>query len=69
MAQAELSEAALKQLLKEAFTEMLQEQRHLLHEVFAEVLEDIALAEAIREGQQTAKAAREDIFSILEDQG
>lgn len=69
MAQAELSETALKKLLKEAFTEMLQEQRDLLHEVFAEVLEDIALAEAIREGQQTAKAAREDIFRILEDQG
>lgn len=69
MAQAELSEAVLKKLLKEAFTEILQEQRHLLHEVFAEVLEDIALAEAIREGQQTEKAAREDIFKILEDQG
>jgi hypothetical protein len=58
MAQAQLSEAALKKLLKEAFTEMLQEQRDLLHEVFAEVLEDIALAEAIREGQQTEKVAR-----------
>ena len=69
MAQAELSEAALKKLLKEAFTEMLQEQRDLLHEVFAEVLEDIALAEAIREGQQTEKVVREDIFKILEDQG
>jgi hypothetical protein len=69
MAQAELSKAALKKLLKEALTETLQEQRALLHEVFAEVLEDIALAEAIREGQQTDKVAREDIFRVLEGQG
>jgi len=68
MAQAELSEAALKKLLKEALTETLQEQRELLHKVFAEVLEDIALAEAIREGQQTEKVAREDIFRVLEGQ-
>lgn len=67
MAQVELSEADLRKLLKEAFTEMLQEQRDLLYEVFAEVLEDIALTEAIREGQQSEKVAREDIFKILED--
>ena len=69
MAQAELSEAALRKLFKEALTETLQEQRELLHEVFAEVLKDIALAEAVREGQQTEKVAREDIFGVLEGQG
>lgn len=36
--------------------------RKLLHDVFAEVLEDIALAEAIREGQRTERVAREEIF-------
>jgi hypothetical protein len=38
--------------------ETLQEQRELLHDVFAEVLEDFALAEAIREGQKTKPATR-----------
>ena len=33
---------------KEALTETLQEQCELLHETFAEVLEDFALAQAIR---------------------
>lgn len=69
MVQTELSEDTLKKLFKEALTETLQEQRELLHEVFAEVLEDRALAEAIREGQQTRKIARQAIFKVLEDQG
>jgi acetyl-CoA acetyltransferase len=69
MTQTGLSEGALKKLFKEALTETLQEQRELLHDVFAEVLEDIALGEAIREGQQTEKVAREEIFRALEGQG
>ncbi len=40
MAQAGLSESVLKKLFKEALTETLQEQRELLHDVFAEVLEE-----------------------------
>jgi hypothetical protein len=69
MTQVGLSEGALKKLFKEALTETLQEQRELLHDVFTEVLEDIALAEAIREGQQTEQVAREVIFRALEGNG
>ncbi|MGH8591745.1 MAG: hypothetical protein ACREXX_21225 [Gammaproteobacteria bacterium] len=69
MAQAGLSEVALKKLFKEALTETLQKQRELLHDVFAEVLEDIALAEAIREGQRTERVAREDVFRSLDGDG
>lgn len=67
MAQTGIDEAAVKKLLKEALTETLQEQRELLHEVFAEVLEDIVLAEAVRKGQRTEKVARGEIFKALED--
>jgi hypothetical protein len=56
---------ALKQALKEALVETLQEQRGLFHEVFAEVLEDFALTEAIREGRQTKHATREEVFRAL----
>ncbi|WP_089730077.1 hypothetical protein [Candidatus Thiosymbion oneisti] len=69
MAHTELSGDALKKLFKEALTEMLQEQRELLHDVFVEVLGDMTLAETIREGQQTEKVSREAIFEILEGQG
>ena len=66
MAQPALNSPELKQLLKEALAETLNEQRELLHEVFAEVLEDFGLGEAIREGQQTERVERSDVFAILE---
>ncbi len=40
--------------------------RGLLHEVFAEVLEDFAFAEAIREGSQTELVERDEVFEVLE---
>lgn len=66
MAQTNLNAAALKLVLKEALVETLQEQRDLLYDVFTEVLEDFALTEAIREGQQTKRATREEVFRILQ---
>jgi hypothetical protein len=45
----------------------LHEQRQLLHEVFAEVLEDVALAETILEGRQTGRVDRDEVFDVLED--
>jgi hypothetical protein len=57
----------MKQALKEALTETLHEQRQLLHEGFAEVLEDFALVETIREGRQTGRVDRDEVFDVLED--
>lgn len=65
MATIELSEETLRRLLKEVLGEALEERRDLLHEVFAEVLEDFALAEAIREGQQTEEVTRDEVFAVL----
>ena len=62
MAQIDPNSDELKQMFKEALTETLHEQRELLHEVFAEVIEDFALAEAIREGQQTELVERDEVF-------
>jgi hypothetical protein len=66
MAQSNSTDPALKQALKEALVETLHEQRDLLHDVFTEVLEDFALAEAIREGQKTKNATRDEVFRILQ---
>ena len=57
---------SLKQALKEALSEAFQEQRGFLHEVFSEVLEDFALAEAIREGRKTKIAKRDEVFRVLQ---
>lgn len=66
MAQMDPSNEEMKQVLKEALTETLHEQRELLHEVFAEVLEDFAFAEAIREGSHTERVERDEVFDVLE---
>lgn len=69
MTTEELRSPAFKQLLKEALTETLQEQRNFLHEIFAEVIEDMALAEAIRQGRETEPVSRDAIFQVLENGG
>ena len=63
--QTNRSEQTLKKVLKQAVVEALHEQRQLLQEVFTEVLEDFALAEAIRQGEKTKPATREEVFRIL----
>jgi hypothetical protein len=61
------SSEPLKQVLKEALVETLQEQRELLRDVFVEVLEDFALTEAIRRGRRTKTATRKQVFRVLND--
>jgi len=66
MTQIDPKSEAIKQAFKEALAETLHEQRDLLHEVFAEVLEDFAFAEAIREGRQSERVQRDEVFDVLE---
>jgi hypothetical protein len=66
MAQADPNNEAMKQAFKEALVKTLHEHRDLLHEVFAEVLEDFAFAEAIREGRQSERVQRDEVFDVLE---
>ena len=66
MAETGISRETLKQVMKEALSETLREQRDLLRDVFLEVIEDIALVEAIEEGRKTEKVSRERIFDVLE---
>ncbi len=67
MARAGADNEQFKATLKEALAETLHEQRELLHDVFVEVLEDFALAEAMREGGQTGMADRKEVFDVLEE--
>lgn len=58
----------LKEVFKQALAELLQERRDLLHDVFTEVLEDIAPANATKEGKETEIVSREQVFKILESE-
>nr|VFJ68836.1 MAG: hypothetical protein BECKFW1821C_GA0114237_101631 [Candidatus Kentron sp. FW] len=59
-------ESTMKLLFKQALTEILHEQRALLHDVLAEVMEEIALSRAIAEGSQSEPASRAAIFELLD---
>lgn len=60
---------ALRQEIKRAVAEALREQREVLQEVFLEVLEDVGLREAIREGRASEEVDRERVFEVLESGG
>ena len=65
MANVSLSEEALREMVKQAVVEALEERRDLLLDVMAEVLEDLAMPEAIKEGRQSEEATRDEVFTIL----
>ncbi len=59
-------ENQLKEVFKQAFAELLQERKDLLYNVFPEVLEDIALVNAIKQDENTETVGREEVFQISE---
>lgn len=66
MEHAVLNENRLKEIFKSALIEVIEERRSLFSELLAEVLEDIALIRAIKEGESTESVSRDEVFSILE---
>ncbi len=51
--------------LKAAIAETIRENPELMREVIAEALEDIALAEAIREGRKTKMTTWTEVRKVL----
>lgn len=66
MTQEPVDEEKLKRLFKTALVEVLEERKDILREIIEETIEDIALARAIEQGQQTGEASRSEVISILE---
>ncbi len=60
-----LDDSRLKALLKETILELLDEHREEFSRVLLEVLEDIALSRAIREGETSGEADRQEILDII----
>lgn len=63
-----VSEDQLKELVKSAIVEVLKERSDLLRDIVEEAFEEIALAQAVEEGQQTEMVSKDQVFSIFEDQ-
>ncbi len=60
------NEARMKDLFKQAVCETIEEQRDLLFDQFTKVIEDVAMAAAIREGVQSEEVSCEDVFQALD---
>ena len=64
-----LDETKLKELLKTAIIELLEERPEEFSKLLAEALEDIGMKNAIKEGENTEIVSRQQIFKILKRQG
>jgi len=58
----------LRKIIKEALIEAVQERKDIFYDLISEIIEDIAMTNAIRDGEKTEKVSREEVFSILEGQ-
>jgi len=63
-----IDDVKLKQLLKEALAEAIEEKRNLFYDLIVDAVEDIAIVRAIQEGENTETVSKQEIFNILEDQ-
>jgi len=61
-----VDEHKFKDLLKNAFYELLEEKKEIFYGIVYEVMEDIALVNAIKEGEDSASVERDKIFELLE---
>jgi hypothetical protein len=64
--EAAINQDQLKDLIKAALVEVLEERQDLLHEAIAQALEDMAIARAIAEGENSEPIKREEVFNLLE---
>jgi hypothetical protein len=60
------TEAQLKEAIKAALVEVLQERQDLLYDAVERAIEDIAFARAIEEGDKTELIERDEVFALLE---
>jgi hypothetical protein len=65
MSIANLDEKQFKVLLKEAMLELFEERQEVFAAMIAEAIEEIGLANAIREGRKNDFVSKEEIESIL----
>lgn len=61
-----IDENRIKELFKQAMVELFEERKDLFYDLFAEVIEESALVNAIREGEATDYVNKEEVFQILE---
>jgi hypothetical protein len=61
-----IDETHARKLLKEVVVELINERQEMFLEVIMEAMEEIGLAQAIRDGRQNEFVSEEEINAILE---
>lgn len=69
MSEITLNQDQLKEILKSAIAELLRENREEVSNFLAEIIEDVAMEQAIAEGETTELVSREAIFQLLKPKG
>jgi|Wag4MinimDraft_12_1082652.scaffolds.fasta_scaffold00608_2 hypothetical protein len=62
----EIEHEEMKKLLKESLLEVILENKDIFHDIFSEVIEDIALSEAIKKGANSEKVDKSEVLKVLE---
>ncbi len=63
--EALVDDVKLKNLMKQAIMEAIEEKKGVVHDLLVEVMEDVAMIRAIQEGEDSGHAGRDEIFGIL----
>jgi hypothetical protein len=66
MADLTLTSDQLKAALKSVIVELLRDNKTEFSELLAEIIEDLAMARAISEGENTEVVSRDTILQLLE---
>lgn len=61
-----VDELQLKIVIKEAVWELVQEKREEFSDLFGEIIEDMALIRAIREGETSEPVSRDEVLAMLD---
>lgn len=61
-----VDEGKLKKLMKDALVELLEDRKEVIYEILSAVIEDIALAHAIKEGEASERVGKQEILEILQ---
>ncbi|MHC5828837.1 MAG: hypothetical protein ACYT04_76270 [Nostoc sp.] len=66
MSEITINPDKLKEIFKSAIIELIRDNRKEVSEFLAEIIEDVAMEQAIAEGETTELVSRESIFQLLE---
>ena len=65
--QVTLEQEELKPLLKDVVTELFFEKKEQFRDLFSEIVEDISMIEAIKEGMKSESVDKDELLKALDE--